>query len=77
LPHWVADTRLSKLTKEEYDTLTDKIVKLEQELETIRTTATKDLYLRELEQLHIEMKAAFPLQDFEIREVTEIPVKTK
>lgn len=77
LPHWVADTRLSKLTKEEYDTLTDKIVKLEQELETIRTTATKDLYLRELEQLHIEMQAAFPLQDFEIREVAEIPVKKK
>lgn len=70
LPHWVADTTISKLTKEEYDKLTNRITELEAELVTVTTTTTKQLYKMELSQLLKEMEACFPLQEFELR-ITE------
>lgn len=66
LPHEVLDIRLSKLTKEEYDKLTDKIKDYENQLAILKTKSAKELYLHDLEELELEFKKDFPLAKYKV-----------
>ena len=71
LPRSLADTSMKKLTKEEYDKLTNDIAELCKELEVITKTPTLELYLSELSALVKEFEPAFPLQPFSIKQTEE------
>lgn len=72
LPHDVLDIPIRRLTKEEYEKLTDKIEKLKSELEDIKSKEPKDLYLQDLEKLQTEFKSEFPLAKYSV-----VPDETK
>ena len=66
IPHYVLDMPIKKMTKEEYEKLTEKIKGFESELEYIKSKTAKELYLIDLEKLSKEFKAEFPLAKYEV-----------
>jgi DNA gyrase/topoisomerase IV subunit A len=66
IPHEVLDIPIRRLTKDEYDKLTDKIKNLNLELDEIMPKTAKDLYLSDLEKLQKEFKQDFPLADYTV-----------
>lgn len=72
LPISVLDIKFSKMTKEEYDKLMNEKSELTKELKLITETPTKTLYLRELKELHLKMINHFPVQEFSIRDISQV-----
>lgn len=66
LPSYLIETKLSKLTKEEYDKLKQKIEELEKEYNKIKNTTPKELYLSDLLELQKELSKDFKETKLEI-----------
>jgi len=66
--HKIAESVLSmpinRLTKEEYDKLTNKISELEKDIKYITETSAKDLYLNDLKALRKQYENKFSYQEF-------------
>lgn len=59
LPHSVLSIQVSKLTQEEREELLKKNDELKKELEYIQSTSEKDMYIRDLVQLHNQYESLF------------------
>lgn len=59
LPHSVLSILVSKLTHEEREELIKKNEELKEELEYIKNTTERDMYLRDLVQLHKQLEVSF------------------
>lgn len=59
LPHSVLSIQVSKLTQEEREELLKKNDELKKELEYIQSTSERDMYIRDLVQLHTQYESLF------------------
>lgn len=59
LPEKLINTSLSKLTKEEYDSLQNECEEIKQKIEYITNTTTVDMYINDLIQLKTELEKDF------------------
>lgn len=59
LPHGVLSIQVSKLTQEEREELLKKNDELKKELEYIQSTSERDMYIRDLVQLHTQYESLF------------------
>lgn len=55
----LADTKLSKLTKEEYDKLTQKIQQLIKQIEHTKNTTAKEMYIEDLQNLRKDLEQEY------------------
>lgn len=65
------ETKISKLTKDEYDKLTDEIAELTKELKRVTETTPLDMYLSDLSNLKKSFKDDFKLQKLTVVEPTD------
>ena len=59
LPEKLINTSLSKLTKEEYDSLQNECTEIKQKIEYITNTTTVDMYINDLNELRKELEKDF------------------
>ena len=59
LPEKLINTSLSKLTKEEYDSLQNECTEIKQKIEYITNTTTVDMYINDLTELKTELEKDF------------------
>ncbi len=59
LPEKLINTSLSKLTKEEYDSLQNECEEIKQKIEYITNTTTVDMYINDLNELRKELEKDF------------------
>jgi DNA topoisomerase-2 len=59
LPEKLINTSLSKLTKEEYDSLQNECIEIKQKIEYITNTTTVDMYINDLTELKTELEKDF------------------
>ena len=64
IPEEYINTRISKLTKDEYEKLGNEIVELKTELKVTIETEPKTMYVNDLEDLRTDLVKDFPLSKF-------------
>lgn len=57
--HWVLETKISKLTKEEYDKLKADLIELDKKLKYVKNTSIEDMYLNDLKEFKNTIKNDF------------------